>query len=110
MIDQILSYRLYDYKIELIDEKLSLRSRLYSISNFKFQKLKKYLIEHLNKRFILSFKAVFASLILFIKKLNNDLHFCIDYCKLNTLIKRDQYLISLIEKTLTCIQSNKYLT
>jgi len=36
--------------------------------------------------------------------------FCVDYRKLNALIKRDHYSLSLINKTLACIQESKYLT
>lgn len=80
------------------------------MSDFKLQKIKKYLIKHLNKESISSFKVIFVSSILFIKKSESDLHFCVNYYKLNALIKRDRYLILLIKKMLTCIQSNKYLT
>ncbi len=54
MTDQLLSHRLYDHKIELTDEKTSSRSHLYHMSDYKLQKMKNYLIEHLNKNFISS--------------------------------------------------------
>jgi len=69
MADQLPSHRLYDHKIELIDEKTSSRSRLYHMSDYKLQKMKNYLIKHLNKDFISSSSASYASLILFIKEL-----------------------------------------
>jgi len=110
MTDQLFSHRFYDHKIELIDEKTSSRSRLYHMSDYKLQKMKNYLIEHLNKGFISSSSASYASLILFIEKKDDSLRFCIDYRKLNALTKRDHYSLSLIDETLACIQESKYLT
>ncbi len=110
MIDQLSSHRFYDHKIELINEEILSRSRLYQMFNHKLQKIKKYLINHLNKEFIFFSFALYVSLILFIKKKDDSLHFCVDYRKLNALIKWDCYFLSLIDETLTHIQESKYLT
>ncbi len=110
MTDQLLSHHLYDHKIELIDEKTSSQSRLYHMSDYKLQKMKNYLIEHLNKDFISSSSASYSSLILFIEKKDDNLRFCVDYRKLNALIKRDHYFLLLIDETLARIQDSRYLT
>ena len=110
MVDQLSSHRLYDHKIELIDEETSSRSRLYQMFGHKLQKMKKYLIKHLNKEFISSSFALYASLILFVEKKDESLRFCVDYRKLNALIKRDRYSLSLIDEILARIQESKYLT
>jgi len=68
MIDQLSSHCFYDHKIELTDEETLSRSRLYQMFNHKLQKIKKYLINHLNKEFIFFSFASYISLILFIKK------------------------------------------
>ena len=86
------------------------KSRIYSILKYKFEQIKKYLNEHLKKNFIVSNHALFASPVLFIKKTNKELRFCVDYKKLNVIIKRNRYFISLINKILTKIQDCKYLT
>ena len=78
--------------------------------NHKLQKIKKYLINHLNKEFIFFSFASYVSLILFIEKKDNSLRFCVDYRKLNALIKRDHYSLSLIDETFARIQESKYLT
>jgi len=80
------------------------------MSDYKLQKIKNYLIKHLNKYFIFSSSASYASLILFIKKKDDSLHFCVNYRKLNALIKRNRYFLSLIDETLARIQDSKYLT
>ncbi len=78
--------------------------------NYKLQKIKKYLIKHLNKKFIsLSFVS-YVSLILFTKKKDESLRFYINYKKLNTLIKRNRYSLLLINETFVRIQESKYLT
>jgi len=110
MTDQLFLHRFYDHKIELIDEKTSSWSHLYHMSDHKLQKIKNYLIKHLNKDFISSSSASYASLILFIKKKDDSLRFCINYRKLNALIKQDRYSLLLIDETLTHIQDSKYLT
>ncbi len=110
MINQLSLHRFYNHKIELIDEEMSSRSRLYQMFNHKLQKIKKYLINHLNKEFIFFSFASYISLILFIEEKDDSLRFCVDYRKLNALIKRDHYSLSLIDETLAHIQESKYLT
>jgi len=110
MTDQLSSHCFYDHKIELINERTSSQSRLYHMSDYKLQKMKNYLIKHLNKDFISSSSASYALLILIIEKKNDSLRFCVNYRKLNVLIKWDHYLLSLIDETFTCIQDSKYLT
>ncbi len=78
--------------------------------NYKLQKIKNYLIKHLNKDFIFFSSALYASFILFIKKKDDSLHFYINYKKLNALIKRNCYLLLLMNETFTHIQDSRYLT
>ncbi len=65
--------------------------------------MKEYLIKHLNKGFISLSSASYASLILFAEKKNESLRFCVNYKKLNALIKRDRYPLLLINETLARI-------
>ncbi len=83
---------------------------MYLMLNHKLQKIKKYLEENLKKKFITLSKALFTSSILFIEKKDDSLRFCMNYWKLNALIKRDNYSILLIDKVLAWIQDSKYLT
>ncbi len=109
MIDQLSSHCIYDHKIELIDKKMFLRSKLYQMFNHKLQKIKKYLIKHLNKKFIFFSFASYVSLILFTEKKDESLRFCVDYRKLNALIKWNRYSLLLIDETLARIKESKYL-
>ena len=107
----LFSYRFYDYKlkfVERVNKNALFKHRIYLILKHKFEQIKKYLNEHLKKKFIVSSYVSFALSILFIKKSNERLRFCIDYKKLNAIIKRNRYFILLINKILIRIQDCKY--
>ena len=109
----LFSYRFYNHKLEFaerVNKNTLFKSRIYSISNYKFEQIKKYLNEHLKKKFIIFNYASFASSVLFIEKSNNELRFYVNYKKLNAIIKRNRYFISLIDEVLTRIQDYKYFT
>ena len=72
--------------------------------------VKKYLVDNLDKGFIEPSQALFAALVLFVKKPDRSLRFCIDYRKLNHITKKDQYLLPLINKTLARIGRAKLFT
>ena len=72
--------------------------------------VKKYLLKNLYKGFIVFSNVLFVSLILFVSKLNKGLCFCVNYQKLNSIIKKDQHLLFLINKTLACIVNTKIFT
>ena len=101
--------RFYNHKIELESLNPLPKSWLYLMSEEKLQNVKEYLSENLDKRFIVLSKAPFASLILFVVKLNDSLHFCVDYWRLNTLTCWDWYLLPLIDETLTQITDCKFI-
>ena len=111
--DILFSHRFYDHKLKFIEKanKIALfKSRIYSILKYKFEQVKKYLNEHLKKEFIVSSYALFALFVLFIKKSNKELRFCVDYKKLNIIIKRNRYFILLIDEILIRIQDCKCFT
>ena len=74
--------------------------------SYKFEKIKKYLIENLFKNFITFNKISYFLSMLFTMKVNEDLRFCVDYRKLNVMTKRNRYFLSLIkeiiEKIIEC--------
>ena len=69
-----------------------------------------YLMENLKKGFIIPSSALYASPVLFIKKSNGDLQFCVDYQKLNALSKKDQYPLPLIDEIMNWISNAKIFT
>ena len=98
--NELTSHKKHDHRIELKDDKKkTLRyASLYNMFEEESLLIKQYLQEHLNKEFIESSTAFYAFLILFIKKSDDELKFCVDYRKLNAIIKKNRYLISLIAK------------
>jgi len=79
------------------------------MSTHKLLEIKKYLKKNLKKDFISSSSTLFAFLVLFVAKPNEELRFYVDYRKLNALTCRNRYSISLIKKTLARIMGCKYL-
>ncbi len=108
--DKLSSHHSYDHKIELTSDVTSSRCQAYWMSLYKLQKVKKYLNENLFKEFITSSKASYFSSVLFILKANEDLWFCVDYQKLNAIIKRNRYSLSLIDEMINKIVDCKHLT
>ena len=78
------------------------------MSSYKFEKIKKYLIENLFKSFITFNKALYFSSMLFAIKVNENLQFCVDYQKFNIITKRNRYFLLLIKKIIEKIIKCKY--
>ena len=109
-IIKLFSHRLYDHKIELLNDNSTLfRSRMYSLFELKLKKFKKYLKKNLQKRFIVFSQTTYVSLVLFAVKFNDQLRLCVNYRRFNQLTKRNRYSISLIEEILIRMQDCKYL-
>ena len=107
----LIFHKFFDHKIELIDDLTQLsRNRVYSLFSKKFEIFKKHFHENLQKDFINSNKTFYISSILFAIKFNNQFKMCVNYRKLNVMIKRNSYFISLIEKTLIKIIDCKFIS
>ncbi len=109
-VNKLLSHCSYDHKIELTSDTTSSHCWAYWMSFYKLQKVKKYLNKNLFKKFIIFSKASYFSLVLFILKANEDLQFCVDYWKLNVIIKRNRYFLLLINEVIDKIVDCKHLT
>ncbi len=80
------------------------------MSEKKLKIVKKYLKNNLKKSFIIVSKSSFASSIMFVKKTNESLRFCVNDKKLNQLIKKNKYSLSLIAETLAHLKKTQYFT
>jgi Reverse transcriptase (RNA-dependent DNA polymerase) len=108
--DQLPPHRLYNHKIQLeADHNLGFHL-LYKQTAEELLATKQYLLENLGKGFIKHSQALFASPILFVKKPNGGLRFCIDYRKLNAVTWKDQYPLPLIDETLARLSKAKIFT
>jgi hypothetical protein len=100
--DILSSHRKHDHRIKLEKDHESDHEyvSLYNLSEEELQLVKKYLKKYLNKNFIESSTASYASSILFAKKSDDELRFCVNYRKLNAITKKNRYSILLIVETI----------
>jgi hypothetical protein len=82
--------------------------RYYTLEELKA--CKQYIVDNLHKGFIDQSQAPFAALILFAKKANRGLQFCVDYQRLNAVTCKDIYPLPLLEETLGHISKAKVFT
>ncbi len=75
------SHRKHDHRIKLKKNHKSdyEYASLYNLSEEELLLIKKYLKKHLDKDFIESSTTFYAFFILFAKKSEDDLRFCVDY-------------------------------
>ena len=101
MSDQLSLHKNKVYHNIILKEENNLTSSfLYSMLLKQLKLIKIYLKDHLKKSFIVLSDALYASSVLFAKKPEEKWCFCVNYWKLNAIIKKNRYLLSLIEKTL----------
>jgi hypothetical protein len=70
----------------------------------------KFLEKNLSKGFIRASLSPVASLVLFAKKPNRRLCFCVDYRAFNTIIIKNYYPLPLIQETLARFNKTKFYT
>jgi hypothetical protein len=104
-------YRPIDHKVELLPDATLLRAYfLYSMSADQLIALKEYFTEALRKKWIVSNAAEYGSPVLFAKKPNGGLRFCVDYRAVNARLKKDAYPLPLISETLDRLGKAKLFT
>jgi hypothetical protein len=84
------SHKKHDYRIKLEKDHESRHkyASLYNLLKEELLLIKKYFKQHLNKKFIEFSTTSYVSFILFAKKSDDELRFCVDYKKLNVIIKK----------------------
>ncbi|MBW0473302.1 hypothetical protein O181_013017 [Austropuccinia psidii MF-1] len=87
---------------------------IYSLSNQNSDKLGAYISENIYKDFIFPSSFLSGAPVLFFKKKDGGLCFCVDYCKLNSFTRKHKYLVPPINHIITvcngsCIFSKIYL-
>jgi hypothetical protein len=99
--DILSSHRKHDHHIKLEKDHESEHdyASLYNLSEGELLLIKKYLKKHLNKDFIEFSTASYVSLILFAKKSDDELRFCVDYRKLNAIIKKTDIRYHSLQKS-----------
>ena len=92
-----------DHTIHLKEGTQASASALYGMSHNEAQELCCYLDENLNKGFIWVSRSESAAPVLFVKKPEGGLHFCVDYRGLNAVTVKNWYPLPLISETLNCL-------
>lgn len=111
--DELPPHRPYDHHIRLedgVDARQVGYTPLRRMSDEELREVKKHLDDNLGKGFIVASAAGIASPILFVRKPNGGLRFCVDYRKLNSLTKKDRYPLPLIDETLARLGHAKFFT
>jgi len=80
---------------------------LYDISCDEILELRRYLNENLSKDFIQVSRSQMIMSVLFIKKLEEEFYFCVNYQDLNAITVKNQYSLSLISEMLNCLSRVK---
>lgn len=81
--DTLPKHRPFDLKINLEDGQVSSPSLMYSLSPLKLQALQDFLKENLSFEFIRQSTSPHGTLMVFTKKKDGTLHFCVNYHALN---------------------------
>ena len=94
--DALIVYWKWDHSIELIKEKDISDDYVRTLSEKERKIIKKYIDENLKKDYIRSSKANAKQSITFASKSNNEIQLCIDFKKLNNIIKKRSSAFSLM--------------
>ncbi|MBW0556660.1 hypothetical protein O181_096375, partial [Austropuccinia psidii MF-1] len=74
---------------------------IYSLSDQESETLRAYISENVEKCFIRPSSSSTGAPVLFVKKNDGGLRFCVDYCKLNTITRKNRYPIPPMNQLLT---------
>lgn len=86
--------------IDFENKKMFFIGLVYNMSRLGLQAIHKYIDKMLAKSFIIPFKLPIRA---FTKKENSELYFCIDYCSVITITKKNKYLILLVYSLLNIL-------
>jgi len=97
----------HDHAIHLKEGAQAPASALYGMSHNEAQELRRYLDENLGKGFIRASRSEAAAPVLFVKKAEEGLRFCVDYRGLNAITVKNRYPLPLIFETLNRLSRAK---
>ena len=100
----------YNHKIKLEKDCQPSYGSIYPLSTSELQVLREYLHDTLAKGFIQHSTSSASAPILFVKKKDGSLQLCINYCRLNLLMKKNWYPLLLIGEALDQLSGTKIYT
>ena len=92
-------HRPYDCRIDLVDNAVLPKGRLYNISLPERNAMEKYISESLASGIIRPSRSPLASGFFFVKKKSGELRPCIDYRELNNITVKNKYPLPLLSST-----------
>ncbi len=102
-VDILSLHQAHDYVIHFKEDAQFSVFALYNMSRDEILKLRRYLNENSSKDFIQVNHSQMIISVLFIKKLKEELCFCVNYWDLNTITVKNWYSLSLISEMLNCL-------
>ena len=108
--DTLLKHESQNHTIHLKEDAQASASALYDMSHNEAQELCCYLDKNLSKEFIWISHSESAAPVLFVKKSEGGLYFCVDYRDLNAVTVKNWYPLPLISETLNCLSQVKIFT
>ena len=108
--DMLPPYRPEDHKIKLQEDAKLPFKRAYGMTRDELDATKKYVDEHLTKKFIRPSTSPVASPVILIKKPGGGLRFCVDYRALNAITIKNRYPIPQIRETLDRLYKARFYT
>jgi transposase InsO family protein len=108
--DKLPPHRPGDHHIQLKEGSTLPFGPLYGMSREELKTLKEWLEENLQKGFIRPSSSPVASPVLFVKKPDGGLRFCVDYRALNNITVKDRYPLPLIKESLNNLAGMRYFS
>jgi hypothetical protein len=99
-----------DHEVRLKEGKTATLGPLYSMSRTELVVLKEWLEENMSKGFIRQSSSPFAAPVLFARKPDGGLRFCIDYRDINSKTIKNRYPFPLINETVNLLGKAKKYT
>jgi hypothetical protein len=108
--DALLEWKKWDHAIELVPNAQTRNCKIYPLSPVEQKGLDKFIEENLASGRIRSSKSPMAASCFFIKKKDGSLHLIQDYCALNDITVKNQYLLLLISELIERLKGTRWFT
>ncbi len=106
--DSLNTYNQMKHFIDLMKSKMFCIEFIYKMTWDELAAIWDYLNSTLKKKWICSSSSFAKVSVLFVKKLNENLHLCMNYHDLNEITVKNNYSLSLLSETLNCFAYAKH--
>jgi hypothetical protein len=106
----LLPHHNLEHRIKLENGKMPFFGPIYALAEKEQQELRKYLETNLQRNLIRYSRSLTSAFIFFVPKKNGKLRLCVNYKKLNQIIKKNRNALPFISKVLDKLGSAKIFT